>query len=250
MTWHATAVKMAALPLLMTQSLPHIPLSPQVRQRNIERLQAETFDVLVIGGGINGAAVARDAAMRGLRVALIEKGDFASGTSSKSSKLIHGGVRYLQHGNLRLVRVACRERDLLRRQLAPHLVEPLAFLFPVYRGDPVGFVTLGLGMWLYDLLAVFRNIRVHRMLSAKRLLAVEPGLRQQGLRGAALYYDCFTDDARLTLETVLARARGRRGCRQLSGIEAVHQARRPHRRGRAARPRAATRASRCGRAAW
>ncbi len=186
------------------QEPSHIPLSPQVRQRNIERLQKEAFDVLVIGGGINGAAVARDAAMRGLRVALIEKGDFASGTSSKSSKLIHGGVRYLQHGHLRLVRVACRERDLLRRQLAPHLVKPLAFLFPVYRGDPVGFVTLGLGMWLYDLLAVFRNIRVHRMLSAKELRAVEPGLRQQDLRGAALYYDCFTDDARLTIETVLA----------------------------------------------
>jgi glycerol-3-phosphate dehydrogenase len=185
-------------------SADSIPLSPQLRLRNIERLRTEAFDLLVIGGGINGAAVARDAAMRGLRVAMIEKGDFASGTSSKSSKLIHGGVRYLQHGDLRLVRVACRERDLLRRQLAPHLVEPLAFLFPVYRGDPVGFATLGLGMWLYDLLAVFRNIRVHRMLSAKRLRAVEPGLRQSGLRGAALFYDCFTDDARLTLETVLA----------------------------------------------
>jgi len=188
----------------MMQGQSHIPLSPQVRQRNIERLQVETFDVLVIGGGINGAAVARDAAMRGLRVAVLEKGDFASGTSSKSSKLIHGGVRYLQHGDIRLVRVACRERDLLRRRIAPHLVEPLPFLFPVYRGDPVGFVTLALGMWLYDLLAVFRNIRVHRMLSAKELRTVEPGLRQEGLRGAALYYDCFTDDARLTLETVLA----------------------------------------------
>jgi glycerol-3-phosphate dehydrogenase len=186
------------------QGQSHIPLSPQVRQRNIERLRNEAFDVLVVGGGINGAAVARDAAMRGLRVALIEKGDFASGTSSKSSKLIHGGVRYLQQGDFRLVRVACRERDLLRRQLAPHLVEPLAFLFPVYRGDPVGLATLGLGMWLYDLLAVFRNIRAHRMLRAKRLLAVEPGLRREGLRGAALYYDCFTDDARLTIETVLA----------------------------------------------
>src|ERR1035437_4195872 len=179
------------------QGQSHIPLSRQVRQRNIERLRNEAFDVLVVGGGINGAAVARDAAMRGLRVALIEKGDFASGTSSKSSKLIHGGVRYLQQGDFRLVRVACRERDLLRRQLAPHLVEPLAFLFPVYRGDPVGLATLGLGMWLYDLLAVFRNIRAHRMLRAKRLLAVEPGLLREGLRGGALYDTCFTYDARL-----------------------------------------------------
>ena len=179
-------------------------LSPGVRARNIERLRREPFDVLVIGGGINGAAVARDAAMRGLRVALVEKGDFASGTSSKSSKLIHGGVRYLQQRDFRLVRVACRERDLLRRRLAPHLVQPLAFLFPVYRGDPVGFVTLGLGMWLYDLLAAFRNIQAHRMIRSKHLKRIEPQLRADGLRGAALYYDCVTDDARLTLETILA----------------------------------------------
>src|SRR5262245_37931783 len=179
---------------------------PTSRERNLQRLQEETFDLLVIGGGINGAGIARDAAMRGLHVALVEKGDFASGTSSKSSKLIHGGVRYLQHGDFRLVRVACRERDLLRRRLAPHLVRPLAFLFPVYRGDPVGFLTLGAGMWLYDLLAIFRNIRAHRMLTAKRVLRLEPNLRSAGLHGAALYYDCLTDDARLTLETVLAAA--------------------------------------------
>jgi len=173
------------------------------RQRTIERLREGTFDVLIIGGGINGAGIARDAAMRGMRVALVEKGDFASGTSSKSSKLIHGGVRYLQQGDFRLVWVACRERDLLRRRLAPHLVEPLAFIFPVYRGDPVGFFTLGVGMWLYDALATFRNIKAHKMMSAKRAQRVEPQLRSTGLRGAALYYDCWTDDARLTLETVL-----------------------------------------------
>lgn len=176
----------------------------QTRQRNLQQLRTETFDLLVIGGGINGAGIARDAAMRGLRVALVEKGDFASGTSSKSSKLIHGGVRYLQQRDFRLVRVACRERDLLRRRLAPHLVEPLSFIFPVFRGDPVGLFTLGAGMWLYDLLAIFRNIRAHRMLTAKRTLKMEPSLRREGLRGAALYYDCWTDDARLTLETILA----------------------------------------------
>jgi glycerol-3-phosphate dehydrogenase len=181
-----------------------MPFSLGARQRNLERLRDEQFDLLVIGGGINGAGVARDAAMRGFRVALVEKGDFASGTSSKSSKLIHGGVRYLQQGDLRLVRVACRERDLLRRRLAPHLVEPLAFIFPVYRGDPVGFFTLGAGMWLYDLLAAFRNIRAHRMLTAKRTQRLEPALRGDRLRGAALYYDCWTDDARLTLETILS----------------------------------------------
>jgi glycerol-3-phosphate dehydrogenase len=169
---------------------PHPALPGSGRERDLQQLQEQTFDLLVIGGGINGAGIARDAAMRGLRVALVEKGDFASGTSSKSSKLIHGGIRYLQQGDLRLVRV--------------HLVRPLAFLFPVYRGDPVGFLALGVGMWVYDLLAVFRNIRAHRMLTAKRVTALEPGLRSAGLRGAGFYYDCFTDDARLTLETVLA----------------------------------------------
>ncbi len=178
--------------------------TPHGRARKLEALRAGTFDLLVIGGGINGAGIARDAAMRGLRVALIEKGDFASGTSSKSSKLIHGGIRYLQMGDFRLVRTACRERDLLRRRLAPHLVQPLPFLFPVYEGDPVGLVALTAGMWLYDLLAAFRNIRRHRMLSKRRILAAEPHLRSAGLHGAAFYYDCITDDARLTLETVLA----------------------------------------------
>lgn len=174
------------------------------RAQKLERLQASVFDLLVIGGGINGAGIARDAAIRGLRVALIEKGDFASGTSSKSSKLIHGGIRYLQMGDFRLVRTACRERDLLRRRLAPHLVQPLPFLFPVYDGDPVGLFVLTAGMWLYDLLAAFRNIRRHKMLTKRRTLVAEPQLRKQGLHGAALYYDCITDDARLTLETVLA----------------------------------------------
>jgi glycerol-3-phosphate dehydrogenase len=186
----------------MAERLDHAG-APDARAHTLGRLQRDVFDLLVIGGGINGAGIARDAAMRGLRVALVEKGDFASGTSSKSSKLIHGGVRYLQQGDLRLVWVACRERDLLRRRLAPHLVRPLPFLFPVYRGDPVGLFALGVGMWIYDALAAFRNIRAHRMLSLKRTLELEPKLRRQGLRGAALYYDCWTDDARLTLETAL-----------------------------------------------
>lgn len=179
-------------------------LSPAVRQGNLIRLGRETFDVLVIGGGINGAGIARDAALRGLRVALIEKGDFASGTSSRSSKLIHGGLRYLEIGDFRLVREACVERDRLRRRLAPHLVKPLAFLFPVYQGDPVGLFKLELGMWAYDALAAFRNIKMHRRLSAKRVAMIEPSLRQDGLKGAKLYYDCVTDDARLTLETILS----------------------------------------------
>jgi glycerol-3-phosphate dehydrogenase len=188
----------------MTTSEQRVSQYSAARQQRIEQLRAGVFDLLVIGGGINGAGIARDAAMRGLRVALVEKGDFASGTSSKSSKLIHGGIRYLQMGDLRLVHTACRERDLLRRRLAPHLVQPLAFLFPVYSGDPVGLLALTAAMWLYDTLATFRNIRRHRMLTRRRALVLEPNLRPTGLRGAAAYYDCFTDDARLTLETVLA----------------------------------------------
>jgi len=181
-----------------------VALSPAVRQANVAQLARDTFDLLVIGGGINGAGIARDAALRGLRIALIEKGDFASGTSSRSSKLIHGGLRYLEIGDFRLVREACNERDRLRRRLAPHLVKPLAFLFPVYQGDPVGLFKLELGMWAYDLLAAFRNIKMHRRLSRKQVARLEPSLRQSGLKGAKLYYDCVTDDARLTLETILS----------------------------------------------
>jgi len=184
-------------------SLDSWPCATRARQRNIERLRSESFDLLVIGGGINGAGIAWDAAARGLKVALVEKGDFASGTSSKSSKLIHGGLRYLEHRQFRLVRQACRERNRLRK-LAPHLVRPLPFLYPVYRGDRVGLLLLELGMLAYDLLASFRNIRPHRLLSCRRVAVREPLLRREGLRGAALYYDCWTDDARLTLESVLA----------------------------------------------
>src|ERR1700675_1476721 len=108
------------------------------RDQQIARLRTETFDLAVIGAGINGAAVARDAAMRGLRVALVDKGDFAGATSSRSSKLIHGGFRYLPQGQLRLVYTALRERERLHRVTAPHLVHPIRFLFPLYRGRGYG----------------------------------------------------------------------------------------------------------------
>lgn len=179
-------------------------LSGRNRSAILRKLATEPLDVLVIGGGINGAGIAREAALRGLRVGLIDKGDFASGTSSRSSKLIHGGLRYLELGDIRLVFSACQERDLLRRRLAPHLVRPLPFVFPVYRGDPRGVTAINAGLWLYDLLAAFRNIARHRRLSRDATRTMEPGLRQDGLRGAGYYYDCWTDDARLTLETVLS----------------------------------------------
>src|SRR6266446_2590859 len=122
-----------------------------VRDEQIAQLKSETFDIAVIGGGINGAAVARDAAMRGLRVALIDRGDFAGQTSSRSSKLIHGGLRYLPQGRLRLVYEALRERERLIRLTAPHLVRPLGFLFPVYDGLTVSRTALSAGLFIYDL---------------------------------------------------------------------------------------------------
>jgi glycerol-3-phosphate dehydrogenase len=161
------------------------------------------FDLLVVGGGITGAGVARDAAMRGLRVALVEKGDFASGTSSRSSRLIHGGLRYLEHAHFKLVFEASREREVLLR-IAPHLVQSLPFTWPVYRGARIGFATLEAGLIAYDGLSLLRNTHSHRPLTAKGVSAREPMLETSGLRGGALYYDAATDDARLTLSNVLS----------------------------------------------
>ncbi|OLE60402.1 MAG: hypothetical protein AUG10_06050 [Gemmatimonadetes bacterium 13_1_20CM_2_70_10] len=170
-------------------------------------MAAEPVDVLIIGGGITGAGVARDAALRGLRVALVDKSDVAGGTSSRSSRLIHGGIRYLEHGDLRLVFEASRERRTLLR-IAPHLVRPLPFLFPAYRGARVPPWKLRAGLWLYDLLAAFRNVHTHRWLGAKQVRAAEPGLRDKDLTGAGLYYDAQTDDARLALATLRSAATG------------------------------------------
>ncbi|MGE0708908.1 MAG: glycerol-3-phosphate dehydrogenase [Planctomycetota bacterium] len=178
------------------------PDSSAARARRLARLREHTFDLAVLGGGVTGAGIARDAALRGLSVALVEKGDLASGTSSASSKLIHGGLRYLEQGELGLVMEGTRERATLMK-LAPHLARPLPFLFPVYRSSRVGMFLVACGMWAYDVLALFRNYRRHKMLSRRRALRAEPELLDEGLKGAALYYDCMTDDARLTLETAL-----------------------------------------------
>jgi len=166
----------------------------------LDRLTAQPFDLLVIGGGITGAGIARDAAMRGLRTALVEAQDLGAGTSSHSSRLIHGGLRYLEQGDFRLVHEATRERRTLMR-IAPHLVRPLAFVFPVHHGDRVPLWKLAAGMWLYDALAAFRNVKRHRILGKRALLAAEPMLRERGLVGGARYYDAQCDDARLVLAT-------------------------------------------------
>ena len=172
------------------------------REAWLARLRARTFDVLVIGGGIVGAGIARDAAMRGLSVALIEQGDFGSGTSSKTSKLIHGGLRYLEHGRLHLVFESLRERSVLRA-IAPGLVHPLSLLLPVYAGDRRPVWKIHAGLWLYDLLARGRTIRPHELLSARCAAALAPGLRLDGLRAGGLFADCQMDDARLCLANIL-----------------------------------------------
>jgi glycerol-3-phosphate dehydrogenase len=176
---------------------------PAWREAALDALQHERFDLIIIGGGINGAGIARDAALRGLRVALVEQSDFASGTSSRSSKLIHGGLRYLEQGEIRLVLEATRERERLRR-LAPHLVRPMRFVYPIYAGGPVSKWKLAAGLWAYDFLAGIRSVHLHRMLGAAAAARDEPGLRTDGLRGAGVYWDCWTDDARLVLETLLS----------------------------------------------
>ncbi len=163
----------------------------------------EEFDLCVIGGGINGAAIARDASLRGLSVALVEAGDFAGATSSRSSKLIHGGFRYLPQWQFRLVYHALRERERLRRHTAPHLVKPLRFLFPIYRGRGFGRFTMDMGLWLYDIFARIAWSERHRVLNTEATLAREPALAATNLTGAALYYDAWADDARVTFENVL-----------------------------------------------
>jgi len=175
------------------------------RRDSLDRLQSEAFDLLVVGGGITGAGVALDAAARGLRVAIVDQNDFASGTSSKSSKLIHGGLRYLQQGDVALVYEALHERQRLLRN-APHLVRTLPFMIPVMTRD--GVVSrkiaraLGSALWMYDLTGGWRVGRLHRRLRAKKALAHMPTMRADRLSSAYLYFDAEADDARLTLALV------------------------------------------------
>ncbi len=170
-------------------------------QRSFAALESTMFDVLVIGGGITGAGIARDAAMRGLKVAIVDKGDWGGGTSSRSSRLIHGGIRYLEHGQIGLVRESVRERETLLR-IAPHLVKPLEFTWPVYRGARLPRWKLRAGLTAYDLLAGVGRLRRHDSLSASEVLDNEPGLRKDSLVGGASYYDASTDDSRMTLANI------------------------------------------------
>ena len=160
------------------------------------------FDLLIIGGGITGAGAARDAALRGLKTIVLDMNDLAFGTSSRSSKLVHGGLRYLEHAEFALVFESVSERRILM-DIAPHLVTAQGFLFPVFKDSRRSLVEIKIGMWLYDGLSLFRSPKMHKSLSKKALKKEEPALRQKDLKGAPQYYDCATDDARLTLESAI-----------------------------------------------
>ena len=164
-------------------------------------LTGQHFDVLVVGGGIVGAGVARDACLRGLQVLLVEQGDFASGTSSRSSRLLHGGLRYLAQGHVQLVREASREKMVLHH-IAPHLTQPLAFIFPTYRGSGFPRWKLWLGTKLYDLLCGGKNFGNSKRLSPDQVQQQLPGILTTALTGAVRYFDALTNDARLVIDTL------------------------------------------------
>jgi glycerol-3-phosphate dehydrogenase len=168
-------------------------------------LAGREFDLVVIGGGITGVAVARDAALRGMTVVLLEQDDFAAGTSSRSTKLVHGGLRYLESHQFALVAESLRERERTLR-LAPHLTHVRPFLYLLYRGYPESRSRLRAGLTFYDAASGAWTRRRHRMLTAAQVLAREPNLAADGLLGAGLFHDALTDDARLTVETAQAAA--------------------------------------------
>jgi glycerol-3-phosphate dehydrogenase len=193
-------------------------LNAEARSRYLDRMASEPFDTLVIGGGVTGLGVALDAAARGYRVALVEKSDFASGTSSKSTKLVHGGIRYLPQFDFALVHEALVERGILI-QNAPYLVRPLAFVLPLYENarKPLGIpftlprgVGLGMmlsaGLWMYDLLAGRRGIDRHQRISIEQALALAPQLRTEGLKETFVYWDAQTNDTRLVVAILGAAA--------------------------------------------
>src|SRR5688500_10492091 len=176
-------------------------LGPEQRRESLARMASEVFDVAVIGGGVSGAGAGLDAATRGLSVALVEARDYASGTSSRSSKLVHGGLRYLEQLNFALVREALKERSLLLQRLAPHLVRPVPFLMPLQH-RAWERLDLGAGVTLYDTMGGAGAVPRHRHLSRRKALQLAPALRPDALVGAIQYYDTQVDDARHTMTVV------------------------------------------------
>ncbi|MFX1284366.1 MAG: glycerol-3-phosphate dehydrogenase/oxidase [Promethearchaeota archaeon] len=174
------------------------------REQTIEKMKAEEFDILVIGGGISGAGIVRDAVLRGYTVALIEKNDFGYGTSSGSSKILHAGIRYLAQKEYRLVREGSLERNRII-EMAPHLSRPIQFILPAYSDTIFKKSKLRKGVWVYDLLANFRNYTFHKILNVEKAQTLLPSpLREENFQGAVLYGDGLMDDARLTLDVILS----------------------------------------------
>jgi glycerol-3-phosphate dehydrogenase len=171
------------------------------RDHALSALKSEERTLLIIGGGITGASIAREAALRGIKVGLVEQYDFGWGTSSRSSKLVHGGIRYLEQFQFGMVFESLRERAYLRK-MAGHLVRYMPFIYPVYRGAKNGLFRMRIGMLLYDILSLFRGFKWHKIHRVRKLLGLEPRLRTEGLKGGAVYYDGWTDDALLTLSMV------------------------------------------------
>src|SRR4051812_18603972 len=206
----------------MTARMGTARLGPVERSAALARMEAQELDVVVVGGGVVGAGVALDAATRGLSVGLVEARDFASGTSSRSSKLIHGGLRYLEQLNFDLVREALRERALLLQRTAPHLVKPVPFLYPLTHmawERPY----IGAGLALYDTLGFSfgfrRGVPGHRHLSRRQALRVAPALRRSAFTGAVQYWDAQVDDARFVM--TMLRTAATYGANVASRVQAV-----------------------------
>lgn len=183
------------------EGLKHYKFNAQKRAEVIEELQTTKFDIVIIGGGITGAGIALDAATRGLKVALIEKNDFASGTSSKSTKLIHGGLRYLKNFEFKLVKNVGKERAIAYKN-APHLVIPEKMMLPIRKGGTYSKFSTSIGLWIYDKLAGVKGKDKRKMLNATKTIAEAPLLKKQNLLGSGFYAEYRTDDARLTLEVI------------------------------------------------
>jgi glycerol-3-phosphate dehydrogenase len=196
-------------------------MSSAIRSLPRRLLEDGDYDVVIVGGGIAGAGVARDLALRGITVALVEKSDFAQGTTSRSSKLIHGGLRYLELFDFGLVRESLRERETLRR-LAPHVVKPLPFLVPIYRDSSRGLIKVRIGLALYDLLTPGRRRERYRVLKPIDVLSLEPAVRAEGLRGAGYYFDdLLVLPERFCLENVLSATRHGARCVNYAEVEEV-----------------------------
>src|ERR1700722_19351718 len=176
------------------------------RQQSAALSAEKPLDVLIVGGGIVGSGIARDAAMRGLRVGLVDQHDFASGTSSRSSRLLHGGIRYLAQGRIGLVHEASVEKKIIYH-IAPHLADPLAFIFPTYRTNKNWVLwKLKIGVKIYDLLCGGKNLGKSSRLTPQEALQIVPGLSTENLTGAVRYFDGLTNDARLVLDTLRSAA--------------------------------------------